>query len=315
MQEQRNTSEAYSELYHYTSATGLKGIVESQQLWATNVAYLNDAEEHTGFFDRRLPQLLEQAAREEMSHMSAGDLARIGEARMLEDVAALGRSIRRATLKWNDPFVVSLCGPPPTDQGDGLLSQWRGYGPDGGYAVVFDAKVMDALFQEEIALFNYQYLVWGDIEYYDGEDGAPRHPETEARETSLKQAVRNRFKTGALDEGVYECITALSVLYKHRGFREEAEVRIVAMPVHPTLVVATAGDEVRPEKPVAITLRDGALVPHLALFGNGQRLPISSVIVGPHRDRERRKLAVEMLLKQHKVDAEVRMADIPYRGR
>jgi hypothetical protein len=50
--------------YHYTTATGLKGIVESQQLRATNISYLNDAEEHTGFFDRRLTQILEIPIRE-----------------------------------------------------------------------------------------------------------------------------------------------------------------------------------------------------------------------------------------------------------
>jgi hypothetical protein len=31
------------ELYHYTGIHGLKGIVESQTLWATHYKYLNDA--------------------------------------------------------------------------------------------------------------------------------------------------------------------------------------------------------------------------------------------------------------------------------
>ena len=33
------------ELYHYTGIHGLKGIIESQTLWATHYKYLNDAEE------------------------------------------------------------------------------------------------------------------------------------------------------------------------------------------------------------------------------------------------------------------------------
>ena len=32
-------------LYHYTSASGLKGIVESGTLWATDVLHLNDSSE------------------------------------------------------------------------------------------------------------------------------------------------------------------------------------------------------------------------------------------------------------------------------
>ncbi len=45
------------ELYHYTGIHGLKGIVESQTLWATHYKYLNDAEEIRHFRDR-LPDIL-----------------------------------------------------------------------------------------------------------------------------------------------------------------------------------------------------------------------------------------------------------------
>ncbi|MFO1205708.1 MAG: hypothetical protein U1E63_08295 [Burkholderiales bacterium] len=61
---EKSLVEAHPYLYHYTTAEGLKGIVESQQLWATNIAYLNDAEEHIGFFDRRLTHLLDQPIRD-----------------------------------------------------------------------------------------------------------------------------------------------------------------------------------------------------------------------------------------------------------
>ena len=32
-------------LYHYTSLEGLRGIVDSRTLWATDIRYLNDAQE------------------------------------------------------------------------------------------------------------------------------------------------------------------------------------------------------------------------------------------------------------------------------
>jgi hypothetical protein len=47
-------------VYHYTTMNALLGIIDSRQLWATNVRYLNDASEHEFFLDfarRRLPQL------------------------------------------------------------------------------------------------------------------------------------------------------------------------------------------------------------------------------------------------------------------
>ena len=45
------------ELYHYTGIHGLKGIVESQTLWATHYKYLYDAEKIRHFRDR-LPDIL-----------------------------------------------------------------------------------------------------------------------------------------------------------------------------------------------------------------------------------------------------------------
>ena len=60
---EQSVVDAHPLLYHYTTAEGLEGIVSSHQLWATNIHYLNDAEEHTGFFERRLPYLVDRAIR------------------------------------------------------------------------------------------------------------------------------------------------------------------------------------------------------------------------------------------------------------
>jgi hypothetical protein len=38
-------SEQYPTLFHYTTESGLYGILRSQQLWATHYAYMNDSEE------------------------------------------------------------------------------------------------------------------------------------------------------------------------------------------------------------------------------------------------------------------------------
>ena len=43
---------------HYTSASGLHGIVTSKTLWASHTSFLNDSEEAVGFLDRVLPMIL-----------------------------------------------------------------------------------------------------------------------------------------------------------------------------------------------------------------------------------------------------------------
>lgn len=50
--------EEHKELMHYTSASGLHGIVTSKTLWASHTSFLNDAEEVEGFFSRVFPVIL-----------------------------------------------------------------------------------------------------------------------------------------------------------------------------------------------------------------------------------------------------------------
>lgn len=38
-------SQAPADLWHYTDAFGLQGILQGQRLWATNIRFLNDSQE------------------------------------------------------------------------------------------------------------------------------------------------------------------------------------------------------------------------------------------------------------------------------
>ena len=40
-----NVSEAYPEVFHYTSVAALKGILQTNELWATSIKHLNDSSE------------------------------------------------------------------------------------------------------------------------------------------------------------------------------------------------------------------------------------------------------------------------------
>lgn len=327
----KSVVEAHPQLYHYTTAAGLQGIVESQQLRATSIEYLNDAEEHTGFFDRRLPRLLEKPVR-----AAAGKIASTSSGRsqlntsggleeaVKEEIVALVDALRSTTFKLNKPYVTAFCSVPKQSPDDGLLSQWRGYGSDGGYAIVFETGRLQQLLDEEHKSFNYQVMVWGDVEYYDQDTSQKAlHPETLEREAIVQEAIRNFILTNKPEEldSLAESITALSCMHKHRGFAEEAEVRIAALPSNTALfeLAQNSGDK-RPRKPVEFTMKNGVLVPYIMLFGhdsNGDatKLPIIKVIVGPHPERLKRKKAVELMLEQHQIEAKVTVSDIPYLGR
>ncbi len=107
-------------LYHYTSQQGLIGIVSADELWATDIRYLNDSSEFT-----YAVQLAYKALREwkhtDLAYYQA--FRKLAEERLRES----GSSI----------LVASL-----SEEGD-LLSQWRGYcSPGPGFAIGFNGRYL-----------------------------------------------------------------------------------------------------------------------------------------------------------------------------
>lgn len=206
------------------------------------------------------------------------------------------------------------------------MSQWRGYGRDGGYAIEFKTADLERLLDREYAAFHYQYLTLADVEYYDNQSsGDAKHPETLKDEGLIKNAMKlfvlrtDYEEHGALDE-VSNPLTSLSVRRKYRGFREEAEVRIVALRSVPKIwEQEKANGELRPQRELLFRARGGLLVPFIKLFGkdelgNDAILPISKVIVGPHPEREKRREAIERFLRQKEIEASVTVSSIPFVG-
>lgn len=314
-------------LYHYTTGSGLLGIVESQQIHATSIAYLNDEEEHVGFFRRRLQALLDEAIADVLQSRppvsAAGTTLSDTEIQQkaAEFAANMQARMQELTLEMDDPYVASFSTPPALDPKDGLLSQWRAYGSGGGYAIVFETKGLEQLLALEIAAFHHQYLMIGDVEYYGShQDDEPRLQETLEDERQLQSALKQFMASGLPDDldPLYTSLVALSVRHKHRGFREEAEVRIVALRSVPRVrELEEADGELRPQREVCFRSRAGILVPHIRLFGRkelGDRLPIKQVIVGPHPEKTKRRVAVERLLRNNGIDAVVTESSIPYLG-
>jgi hypothetical protein len=121
-----------SRLYHYTSVSGLRGIIDSGNIRATHLGFLND--------------------------LSEGRAALTGEAYR----ARLEEMDRRSPL-----FIASFCRhQEPHQQKNGLLSQWRGYaGEGGGYCVVLDEEALDGLVEAERRISPRLTIVKKDILY------------------------------------------------------------------------------------------------------------------------------------------------------
>lgn len=229
------------------------------------------------------------------------------------------------THRFNQPLFACFSAPASNRvRVDGLLSQWRGYGKDGGYALVLDAHHLEQLLKAEGANFWYQHAQWGDVHYHqDGDDLAHAEPEIREAEEELRRSIGRYIKhpVSAELESTFEPVATLSCLFKHWGFHEEREVRIVAIPPNEELVrEGRASGELRPVRQPKIFVRGGTPVPYLDLFareatdGEGFRLPIVRIVVGPHPQSQLRRQAVEELLRTKGILAEVVVSQTPYVG-
>lgn len=327
-------TDEYAELMHYTTATGLAGIVSTGCLWASHAAFLNDAQEMKHFFDARLPDL----ALPEVLIYYANDLARLPEkAKKMEaegGIDTLARlkarktaeNLRTVTLAFNHPYIFSMSAIHDSLVAhSGLLSQWRGYGGDGGYALVLDTAEFNRLLEVESQTYHYQHALWGNVHYYGIDPSSQPSSEDVAKlEAVVRAGIARLIRGGTAEEtkGFYEAISSLSCLYKHWGFWEERELRVVAIPVDVEVArLAAAEGETKSQKPIKTFVRGGLPVPYLELFSqagasrNRVRLPIRRVIVGPHREAAVRVQAVQRLLAANDYEAEVLCSQIPYIGR
>jgi Protein of unknown function (DUF2971) len=327
----RTVPEAHAELLHYTSVTGLLGILESDSLRATNAAFLNDYTELSLFFERRLAKILEAGISAELAAdprlqvlPQFASTPQQAETAISQYANGMADTIRITTERFNEPYLTCFSAP-ANDRvlDDGLLSQWRGYGKDGGYALVFDSRKLEELLKNEASSFWYQHAQWGDVHYYqDDDDMASAEPEIHAAEGSLRAAIGRYVKKPDSSEleSTFEPIATLACLYKHWGFHEESEVRIVAIPPNEELIrEGRATGELRPVRPRNVFTRGGTPVPYLDLFAPNSRseafrLPVQRVIVGPHPQSQLRRQAVEQVLRTRGVRAEVVVSQIPYIG-
>jgi hypothetical protein len=319
----------YPELFHYTGAAGLSGIITTGTLWATHVGFLNDQEEYKIFFEKRIPSILRRAIDAAYARVKDRDdvkraMAKFGGENAYKDakLTELVPFFSDKTRGMNEPYVLSFCASTSERvSAHGLLSQWRGYGRDGGYAIAFDTARLEELWRRESKTIKGMPLFMGNVEYFeDPANDIGEHPETrEQTEVVIEAFAKFLLSAKSVDlEPVFEPIHNLACLTKHCGFREEHEVRLVIS--HPSAELLRLAPSEHILKPIRNVVRDGVPVPYMALLESlpeplAGRLPIKRVIVGPHPDRLARKTAVETLLRQYGYEAKVDVTDIPYRGR
>lgn len=338
------TSEVYKKLYHYTTWNGLSGILNNQSLRATHYKFLNDTTEISLFAPRLIKFLHPYVLKKynELLKESPSLANAISEAGGLDAVAEhYVEAIYYTTSK--EFYITSFCGIDPEDKyinDNGLLSQWRGYGKDGGFAVMFDTQKLEERLRLEYERFDYIGFILADIVYSDNEEkfkselSAQIHDIAEYLMEGFWLNMKQIKEGGQIDENpplafVQRAQDALPAFvqcvsrYKHRGFKEENEVRIVAMPLPQEYrtqeyLQLAEQDAVRlkPDKKREFREKNGELIPFIELFNSPDIvLPIEKIIVGPHKEKEGRAAALHIMLRNIGIEGiDITVSDIPYIG-
>jgi hypothetical protein len=291
-------------LYHYTGAGGLYGILTSKVVWATHIAYLNDMRE--AFY----------GAEQAVKHIDTIWKTMTDEKDKFSNCEALKAAFGdlRTVSELVEPFVHGRTGMYVTclsREGD-LLSQWRGYGGDGGYAIKFDAKQLKKSLKRvpgrpKGSKQSFDVRIW-EIEY----DNERFHQDVIKVIEPMAQDLQNPDlpKTpGAADSIVKNAkakILALSLYLKDPAFREEREYRINTRVQTGPVNDAADACHYYPGKL--------GLVPRIHLsFAPSS---IKEIIVGPGDFGPSRKASVEHFVSTHPQYAGVKVesSSIPFRS-
>lgn len=264
-------------LWHYTSASGLLGILSEGIIHATGLSYLNDTSE--GKYLRHL-------MREPIQHLTSQN-----------DFPGIDKMFEDAYRRFG---IACFC-----PDGD-LLSQWRGYSVGGGFSIGFRSQTLLQFWEQgspqgflrpveysssksflravvdarEVAKYYHQVFPGGIDSLREDKNGNRVIYESEFE--AMKDDFKSLLRT-------IEYISLNGALHKDEHFSEEKEWRLLTF-----MNSSTPGGEVKPSVSVG---RYGLKVYKPVAFQTSfKNSPICEIRTGPGLDAESQSRAVEVLL-------------------
>ncbi len=201
-------------IYHYTNDSGLRGILESGQLWFTDIFNLNDPSELSHGIGYALDILKHQA--------NNGP----NEAKVFSKFFS-----HAVTGNVETSAHYFVCCFSKTDHD---LGQWRAYADDGrGYAIGFDAKLLEQAFAKAVTAEAHLHSTFPVT--YDDTQLCRIHEQLVTETIPLISAPRGM---GLDDEVISEFLLQLStnlasscvfasLFFKHEAYRNEEEYRFL----------------------------------------------------------------------------------------
>lgn len=206
-------------LAHYTSISNAESILRNREIWFSNPLYLNDSEELRFGLNQGHDLILFDEEIEKLLLAALGNQADLDNLR--ENFSKIFKQYEEDFAI--DTFVLSFCNH-QTEDSDGKLSMWRGYGANGnGACIVFDSA--------QLAEVDDSPLVFGRMHYASRDQ---RILQLREYLTVLCDEL-HRAPNGTDDIFLaawyyFERIKIFALFTKHAGFSEEEEWRLVYLP-------------------------------------------------------------------------------------
>jgi hypothetical protein len=273
-------------LYHYTSQQGLISILTSHAMWATDIRFLNDASEYN-YGERIIKNVISRRRK-----------GRRGETKKFFEEFDASVDLFPETHF----FVMSL-----TEVGD-LLSQWRGYTPNGnGFSLGFGVEKLRTVLEQrgEFSLVKCIYEP-DEQEKWVNQAIDDVLEEWNQRDEPTPKRRDNKVQIRIYPPTLLRILcTFLAPVFKNATFKEEKEWRFILTRNNTSVWKFRSGQSmITPFIEVNLLTDEDDL----------GSMPVSEVIIGPTPHPELARTSVRMLLESQSLDAWVRLSDIPFRS-
>jgi hypothetical protein len=272
-------------LAHYTTADGLRGIIQSGTLWASGAYYLNDSSE-IDYGCRLFTEILGKAIAEEGRDPVSK--------RIFEDAKKAFEPGGFMESVVNRTYIACFC------ENENLLSQWRAYGRKGGYSLIFPHEAL----RSSLTVHDDFYYVELQRVIYN-RDVQVRLLElviADVMTTLAEKSIVELWKGFNAEQKKLFFISFNTLFHtiavndivrlKHPAFEEEREWRLIVRPKSPNL----SHQEVQQ---LQFRTGRGTIIPYLELRPKeGTLLPVASLRYGPTLEQKQAVNSLRLLFQR-----------------
>ena len=274
-------------LYHYTTSSGLKGILDSRSIWCSHIRYFSDPKEWVYGESKVISKVEKLLSLEKDDNIE----------KLLNDLIILIKSI---TASFYDIYAACFC------KNCNLLSQWRSYSNrGGGYSLGFtfdsDTKITyDLQKYPYIKLAALRKIIYDVDTQNELIDKALDRLVDAGRKAIIRiLKTENHLPLGFINQmamGFANRLAEVIISIKEPVFSEENEWRLI---IFRSRVLDQ--DSLRE---INFREKNGELNPYLSAsvynkYGNDKLFPLNSIGIGPSLDSKRVRYSLQLLAKKH----------------